>query len=58
MIAYLRCNCGRNKLRAKQLADEGWTVRFVNMSSAWREEAKRYNTRLPFGVKDGVIVRL
>lgn len=52
MVAYLKCACGRYKLLAKKLAEQGYEIRYVNMNPAWKKEAQLYNLRLPFIVED------
>lgn len=55
MIAYLRCLCGANKAKAKQLRDDGYEVRVVNSNPEWRKEAFTYKTKLPFKVTNGKV---
>ena len=58
MTAYLRCLCGRNKLLAKTLREQGYDVVVINMNPERKAEAASYKTRMPFKVTNGVIERL
>lgn len=55
MIAYLRCLCGVNRQKAKQLENDGYEVRVVNSNPEWRKEALAYMTKLPFKVTNGKV---
>lgn len=54
MIAYFRCICkSADKLKAKQLREDGVEIRDIRQNPAWRKEAKQYGLRLPILVTNG-----
>lgn len=54
MIAYFRCMCGANKAKARQLKEQGYEIRVINLNPEWRKEAKSYGARLPFKITNGI----
>lgn len=59
MIAYYKCKCrSKDKLKIKELIDQGVEVRIVKGNPLWRAEAKQYGTKMPFLVKDGKVTAL
>lgn len=58
MILFMKCRCGRNKLLAKQYAQQGYEIKYINLNPSWRKEAESYKTKLPFKVTNGVVERL
>lgn len=57
-IFYLKCMCGRNKLLASSMKEQGYDVRVTSKNVEWRREAAEYKAKLPFTVVNGKVTEL
>lgn len=57
MIAYFKCLCrSSDKVLAKRYKEQGIEVRVTKNNTAYRDEAAKFKTKMPFLVDNGVVV--